>query len=189
MKLMTRAFGALFFALSLSACSTSPSTVYLDPQATLPNSDVGNGKTVAVSVIDARMQNPQAQYAAAQIDPGQDVASVFKTNIKNGLRLNGFETVGANSPAESQMMVKVLSINYGKIVGLTGSSARTQISLEVDANNRSGTFTKNYKASSYSDNYLMVSSPNGSQQVNHAVSAVLNNMFDDPALLGFLARA
>lgn len=188
MKLFTQIFSALFFTTLLSACSTAPSTINLDPQATLPNSDIGNGRTVSVQVIDARPQTLDAQYASAPIDPNQNVAAVFKSNIKNGLRLNGFVTVHNGMPANSQMLVKVLAINYGKTVGLAASSTRTTVALEVDASNPTGTYNKNYKANSYSDTYLTVTSANGSQQVNSAVSAVLNNMFADQSLLVFLAR-
>jgi len=189
MKKLIRNISLLISLGYLSACATPPQTIHLDPQPTIASSSIGSGQTVAVQVTDARPQTLTATYAAAKIDPNQDVVGIFTQQINQGLRQNNFVPVTDNAiTANSTLQVKIMLLNYSSAEGFVSANSKTQTEISVTAyNNKSGTLTKTYRTSNYSDAYLTANNINGSEQVNAAVTQLLNNMFHDQNLLQFLA--
>ena len=174
--------------LLLSACATTnPAVVYLAPQPTIESSDLGGGKQVYIQVVDARPQGVTASYASAKINPGQDVAKVFRAQLIRGLIADNFVPMASPTGKNNLLNVQILLINYGALNGVAATSTQTEVAVSVTVINSSGTFHKTYKAAGYSDNYLVFTHVDASQQVNLAVTNVLDNLLHDPSLLHFLA--
>ncbi len=177
----------IIISILLSACATNPSIVYLDPHPNIIPSNIGGGKPVFIQVEDARPQGIDASYAAATIDTTQNVDNLFTSQLIRGLSAEGFVPMASASATNNVMQVKILLINYGTLAGVAATSTQAQVAMDVTITNSKGTFHKVYKASSYSDNYLVLTHVDASQEVNIAVSNMLENMLHDQQLLMFLA--
>jgi uncharacterized lipoprotein YajG len=180
---MTKLLLALLMILSISAfASSSQPVVELNPQPTIKATSIGHGKDVVVQVIDARAKG----FGNAVIDPAQNVTQVFTEQVNKALRSNGFKpaTVAKNN---NQVVVRILNLDYAVAKGYFGSNSETTVSASVDAKNASGTYSKTYMASAYSDSYLEANKQTPSDQVNTAVNQLMNNIFNDGELLQFLA--
>ena len=173
--------------LLLNACATNPSFVYLDPHPNIDTSNIGGGKPVAIEVEDARPQGVAASYAAAKIDPSQNINNLFTSQLIRGLTAENFVPMASTAATNNVLHVKVLLLNYGALAGVAATSTQSEVAADVTITNSTGTFHKVYKASSYSDNYLVFTQVDASQQVNIAVTNLLDNMLHDQSMLRFLA--
>ncbi len=187
MKKIFYLFTGVIFCVLLNACASNPSFVFLDPQPNIQVADIASGKRVVIQVEDARPQGMEAEYAAAKIDPSQTVNQVFMAQMIRGLTAQGFVPVASTAATNTILKVKVLLINYGTLSGVAATSTRSEVAAAVTVTNSAGTFHKTYRASSYSDNYLQFTHVDASQQVNMAVTNLLENMLNDQSLLRFLA--
>lgn len=176
----------IIMGLLLSACVTNPSFVYLDPHPNIEPANIGGGRPVVIQVEDARPQGMQASYAAAKIDPSQNVENVFTTQLVRALTAQGFVPMASPAATNNILHAKILLVNYGTLSGVAATSTQAEVAMEITVTNSKGTFHKTYRASSYSDNYLVFTQVNASQQVNIAVNNMLENMLHDPSLLAFL---
>lgn len=188
MKKLVYLLSGIILSFLLSACASNPSNVFLDPQPNIQPSDIGGGKRVMIQVEDARPQGVEAEYAAAKIDPSQSVDQVMMVQMVRGLTAHGFVPMASTAATNNVLTVQILLIDYGTLSGVAATSTRSEVSAVVTITNSAGTFHKTYHASSYSDNYLQFTHVNASQQVNMAVSNLLENMLNDPSLLHFLAN-
>jgi len=173
---------AAFALFALTAC-TAPATptISLNPSVTVNSVNIGQGKPVALQVIDGR---PTQGYGAAKFDPNQNIQEIFTREINKGLSRDGF-VVDPSSPA--QLTVKLLAIDYRQLTGIASMNTETFVSADVIAKTPAGTYHKTYNASAYNDNYLRAAKQDPSTQVNLAVSKLLNNILNDGMLMQFLA--
>jgi uncharacterized lipoprotein YajG len=180
---MTKLLLALLMILSITAfASTSQPVVELNPHPTFKATSQGHDKDVVVQVIDARAKG----FGNAVIDPAQNVTQVFTDQVNKALIYYGFKPNTANK-GHTQLVVRILNLDYAVAKGYFGSNSETTVSASVDAKNASGTYSKTYMASAYSDSYLAANKQTPSDQVNTAVNQLLSNIFNDGELLQFLA--
>ncbi len=179
----------LFICLLLAGCSSAiNNTVDLRPQATVNANAIGNGKTVALQVIDERPQTLEAQYKAAKIDSSQNVTELVTNQVTHALTQYGFTPISDVGSSNDQLTVKILKINYLFAKSYVAANAETDVAVKVEAKNKTGTYTRVYRANSYSNQYLSVDSVDPSEQVNEAFNKVLNNLLNDQTLMQFLAK-
>lgn len=169
-------------AFALTAC-TAPATptISLNPSVTVNSVNIGQGKEVALQVVDGR---PTQSYGAAKFDPNQNIQEIFTREINRGLNKDGFVV---SPSSNTQLTVKLLAIDYRQLTGIASMNTETFVSAEVTAKTTGGTYHKTYNASAYNDNYLSASKQDPSAQVNLAVSKLLNNILNDGMLMQFLA--
>lgn len=181
-----RYFAIMLAVILLGGCAQTTNIVSLQPSPSIQSSNIGSGKTVTVSVLDERSQSLDAQYAAAKIDPSQNVSQIFTDQINQGLAAKGFNTTA--TMAANQLTAKIVSINYSAASSYLGQNSQTVVALQVIATNKNGTYSKTYRASSYSDAYLTATRSDAYEQVNNALNKVLTNLLSDQGLLQFLAQ-
>lgn len=174
-------------SLGLTGCvSSSPPVINLQPQINIPSSNIGNGKSVILQVIDGR---PANSYSSAQIEPSQNVAQIFKTQLSQGLQNAGFTLTSMQTGKPlNHITVKILSIDYRTMDGIASSNNEVFVSAKVTVLTASGLYTKIYNASNYNDSYMDAMTVDPSDAVNNAVNQLLNTILSDQKMIGFLAK-
>ncbi len=184
-----RIFGAVILSsLLLSACSTPTAKplVQLYPSSDVQSSTIGNQQLVYVSATDAR---DLSSYSTANINPSQNVSQILTREVSKGLKQQGFKPVTASAGQEEQLQIKLVSLDYRALSGMTSNHTETAVKAEVTATKPSGTtYKKTYTASATNESVLGFSSQTPSSQVNQAVDKLLNNILNDSSLTQFLVK-
>lgn len=177
-----------FLFLLLTGCTSAiNNTVDLRPHATVNASAIGNGKNVALRVFDERPQTLEAKYKQAKISSSEDVVELVTNQVTHGLTQYGFSPVSDTS-ANRELTIKIMKIDYTSAKSYLGDNTETTIAVQAVAKNKTGTYTRTYRATGYSNQYLSVTSVDPSEQVNAAFNKVLSNLLNDQELMAFLAK-
>lgn len=184
-----RIFGVIASLLFLSAC-TSPvirPPIELHPITKVSASTVGHSQPVLVSVTDTRNQD---SYSTANIAAPQNISQIMSDEISSGLKKQGFNPVTTATNQQSQIEIKLITLDYRALSGYVSTNSQSNISAEVTATNISGqVYKKTYNASVTNDSYARISFQTPSAQVNQALDKLLNNILNDSSLIQFLAKS
>jgi uncharacterized lipoprotein YajG len=183
-------FGLIsLMVLSLAACATPQlqSQIVLKPQVEVESMPLGQGKTVAVTVLDKRDQNSESN---AKIDSSQNISQIVSVEINKGLKKYGFNPVPITSQIKTsnQLTVEIQSIDYRSMKSLVASNAEVFVAAKVTATSALGSYSKVYNASSYSDTYLKKAKQDSTEEVNAVFNQLLNNILNDAMLIQFLGK-
>jgi uncharacterized lipoprotein YajG len=180
----------------LTGCSFIPESVNLNPQVNpAPTANVGQGKQVAVQVIDARPDSsiggrPSGFGPAANISLGNNITGVVQQNIENGLSDYGFAAVdyavAPNTPRT--LTLCITGLQYDPRVGLLNGDVYLTSTIEGTANNKGHIYDKVYRASNKKIIFITPTSGQDSDNINRVFSDTLNQILADQALMAFLAR-
>ena len=142
---------------------------------------------VLITVQDSRNAN---NYSNANIDPSQNVGQLLKLAIQSGLQKQGFNIIQNNQDEginDNKLNINLTKLDYKSLSGYWSSNTETLISADVTVKNSAGVmYKKTYNASAYNDDYLTLSSPSPSKQVNEAFNKLMDHILHDTALLQFM---
>jgi len=178
---------------SLAGCAYIDQNLRVTPQVAIEQENIGNGKQVALRVVDDRDQQLIGKrgvqyFPGGKISTNQDLAEVLKNAFIIGLRRKGFEPVGEN---DSNLLIKaeLRSLSYETSMGFfTGGNIGTAV-LKVIASQPSGkTYEKTYRSEKEIRTAFIGSQETNAKVVNDALADALNKVFEDRELLVFLAQ-
>ncbi|MCP4474463.1 MAG: hypothetical protein GY821_07845 [Gammaproteobacteria bacterium] len=191
MKLLTSVL--LVSLLSLAGCAFSPEQVKLQPQVNVQKQNIGEGKQVAVRVIDARPHTDLGGRVSglgptAKISLANDLDKVVKDEVDSGLKNLGFQPVPYSAQAQRRLTVHITNLDYRSRAGFWTANISINSTLEASAVNGDSSYDHVYRGDS--EHRVMVTPTSNSdfQNVNRALSASLDKMLNDQNLMIFLKR-
>jgi uncharacterized lipoprotein YajG len=180
---------------ALTGCAFVPEDIKLQPKPDYSHSHIGQGKKVALRIMDTRPSSAVGGRASGygpaakiNLDSTQMVASVRQA-LSRGLRANDFKVVGGNQPANARLKVRVSAIQYKQRAGFWTGHIDINSSIEGEAsksNNRS--YDKIYRYNSTKDVIFTPTEGGDNKNINRAVSQSLSKLLADKKLLRFLAH-
>lgn len=177
----------------LCACQYIPQDVKIAPTVEVTESNIGQGKLVAVQVLDERENSTIGKRGfgfetGATIATEQNVSQLFQTAVSEGLQRNGFKPVPDNVEAPTNLRVEIRTLNYDVAMGLWTGENSAESAVKVEATNGEARYEKMYRGRSAIRTVFHASQETNTKIINAAINDVLDTMFADRKLLEFLAR-
>lgn len=180
-------------ALLVSGCAYIDQTLRIAPQVNVEEANIGQGKQVALRVVDDRDEQLIGKrgvqyFPGGKISNEQDLAEVLKSALIEGLRKKGFKPVGDNE-SDHLMKAELRSLTYTTSMGFwTGGNIGTAV-VKIIATQPSGkAYERTYRSQKEIRTAFVGSQETNSRVVNEALSEAVSKVFEDRVLLEFLAQ-
>ncbi|MBI5410069.1 MAG: hypothetical protein HZA14_11940 [Nitrospirae bacterium] len=179
----------IFFA---GGCAYMTQTAELNPTLEVKESTIGQGKKVAVEVVDEREdvtlgRRASAYGQAAPITSNQDMVQIFKPRILEGLQKMGFKPISSAENESRSLRVEIRLIQYVSTPSLVTFNSSAKATLGVIAHNAKEIYEKKYRVSSKEIQTIVVpTADKNTALINEAASNVLLELFRDQNLFDFL---
>ncbi len=179
--------------LMLSACAFVSESVPLKPQVNVQPTLSGDGKIIALNIIDARPDSAlggrvTAYGPAAKISLENDLISVVRLEVTKGLAKNGFKVVPYTDNATRKLVVRIIALQYQQRTGFWAGTVIVTSTLEGSANNKGQTYENTYRTE---DEHTVVFTPSADtdiKNINSGLASSLSKLLNDQSLMHFLAR-
>ena len=191
---MVRTLASFFFCIFfVSACAFTPQKASLNPTIDLSESNIGNGKTVALKVIDERPEESlghrgSAFMKGAEITTDQDVASVIYEEISEALQKQGFSTVPFDEKEKRSLKVEIRLIEYYTSTGFWTGGVHTKSALKAIARNGVDTYDKLYRVENEERVIFVPGAEHNEKIINTVIGDAIEEIFNDNQLLTLLAK-
>lgn len=175
----------------VSACAFSPQTADIAPTVNIVPSQVGDGVTVAVRVVDERPSKSlgrrgTAYGAAAEITAAQDLALVIQREVVKALEQKGFVTTDYSDGSDTRLTVEIRLLEYSTSQGFWTGGVHIQGTLKAVAAREGRYFDKIYRSSKEERVGVVPTAQTNEEWINSALGDVLQQMLDDDELIRFL---
>ena len=184
----------LIFLVFLSGCAYIDQNLRVEPQVTIMQENIGQGKKIALRVVDDREDSTIGRRAngygmdSAKISTDQDLVELLKSSFIDGMRKKGFEPVGDNDSNVS-LKVELRSLSYDTSTGLWTAGNIGKAALKILATKESNkTFEKTYRSQNEIRTAFIASQETNAKIINAALSDALNKVFSDNELWDFLIQ-
>lgn len=187
MRRMIRLFLLTTAALLCAACALSPQIVQLDPEIDLvAEAPRGNGRTIALRVIDARADNIVGSrggvYDTAYIRTAPDLVDKVHAALRRGYETLGFRVVAADAPADIALRVELTDFSYEAGGAELVRGVKTGVSVRGTGTQGGRTVTGDYREGAGRDVLLAPSGDTNERRLNEDLSAVLRRLVADRRL-------
>lgn len=177
----------------LAACAFVPEQVQLNPNIHYAKTNIGHGNPVAVRVVDARTSTTvggrASEYGpAGKITIKNNINNVVRKAVYKGLRSNGFKPVDSSNDTARSLTVRISGLQYNQRTGFWVGHIDISAALGVSARNHQKTFEQVYRNSSTQGVMFTPTSDSDHDNINQALSIVLNKLVNDVTLMHFLAK-
>jgi uncharacterized lipoprotein YajG len=174
----------------LSGCAKSH-RVLINPAIPIHNSNIGNGLTVAVKVIDARPSNVISKWQGGfkvrkftVISQG-DLKDIFTTRIRQGLSMLGFSPKNFNLKSTRSLEIEILNIKSRYQEKPPKINIQVKADIKAICNNQGKRISKNFSSRKNRSGISPASFPNESL-LNDNLSEIMGEIFSDPSILSCL---
>lgn len=178
-----------------AACAYAPQDAVLTPNLTLGKIVSANNAPVSLEVVDERSgtvvgtRMTGGAIAGAEIKLAE-ITPLVQEQAKAALMKNEFAPLGANDAADRKLRVEVRAIEMETSRNFFGGKYHPIAAFKVTARNKAEVFEQFYRAdaSRFTGSPGMNTEGKNNRLLSDAVSKAMNEMLNDPALMGFLAR-
>lgn len=182
-----------FLLILLTGCAFVPESIPLQPQVNIPETNLGQGKTVFVAVIDARPDDTlggriTGYGPAASIKLSNNITEIVREQIIKGLSQNGFKPVVNQLGIERKLTVRINSFDYKQRIGLLTGTLIIGCTLEGTVDNKGEHYINVYRAVTQNDIVLTPTSDYDTQHINEVFANSLYKLLSDKQLLKFLTK-
>lgn len=181
---------SLLMAFLLGGCAISPQSISLNPSVTVEQKNIGQGRSVNLSVVDKRAT--KALGSRGGIYAGTALLTIaggpeepIRQELAGALSAYGFNVINAMN-ADINMVVEIETLSYEKTAETYPMLINNNILLKAICNKPEAEFTSRYSANKAQN---MVTTPTVSQNekmINELVSKALTALLNDQRLLDFL---
>lgn len=181
-------FGILIF---ISGCAWVHQTAHLQLNPRIPLSNIGQGISVAVKVVDKRPSQTIGYRGLdsknAQITTEQDVTKLFQQKILEGLARKGFQaTAYAGQPAPL-LNVEIRQIEYTTDMDFWKGTVQAKAALRAICSKNGVTFDRTYLSEKKKTAVEAPRAETNERLINNTISEVVQRLFEDDQLVSFLA--
>lgn len=193
----TRNLILILAALVASGCAFTPQTVVIEPTVEVAAGNIGDGRRVNVYAVDERTtteigRRGTGMMRGAAITTEQDMATVFADEIVKGLTAMNFDAVKVNSQSAATsgalLRVDIRSVEYETSMGFWTGGVHVRGSMKATATRDDRSYDQIYRVDEEKRVMVVPGADANAEQINATVSAVLQEMFNDPELFKFLAE-
>ena len=187
---------SLYLVLLLSlmgGCAMTPQKVVLYPDILVIGSEVGKGKTVALTVTDARADKVLG-YRTTRLDKDSviltdsDITKVTQERIYEGLKKYGFNVNVVSGDTQRSLKVEVVTIHYSAPTGSWTGGIRTIARLKAFVKNGSTTYENLYEITNNETVIIPPSQGKNEELINKPLADVLERLLKDQKLIALLAK-
>ena len=178
--------------MPLLRCAFVDEEIMLRPVSDVPPSSIGQGRQIALTVVDERSSTLIGQRGpdgTADIRSVQDVRRVVDGVLNQGLQNQGFVPVQSTGVEPVMLKVEVRDLVYEVADRLPLPEPRVNAALKVVAQNGDRSFEQLYRTQTATESFLPPTAAEDSQLINRALSDVIDRVLSDRQLLEFLAEA
>ena len=190
MKLIATLFGLCL----ISACAVTPMSVELEPNTSVLASDIGNGQTVYLSVVDERTQTQignrgGAAFKGAKITLNEDLSAVVQVALSEMLLTKGFDIAFDESNTQKpSLRVDIRGLEYSTSTGFWTGGVQVTAALKATANGELGNYDNFYRYDNEDRVVVVPGADSNNKRINAALNFVLHRLVSDRKLLEVLAQ-
>jgi uncharacterized lipoprotein len=184
----------LIFLLSLlGGCALAPQTVLINPDVQVLGSQVGKGKTVGLTVTDARADKVLG-YRTTRLDKDSiiltdsDVENVVQEKIYDGLKKYGFDVEVVPADAPLLLRVEILTLQYSTPTGSWFGGIRTLAKLKAFVKNGGTTYENLYEVENNARVPIRPDQEKNEELINKTLADVLQRLLKDQKLIALLTK-
>lgn len=173
-----------------SGCAFQKQAIQLKPKVEVVTSNVGNSKPTMINVADERPRATLGTRGVSgigeQLTVEGDLVQIVRSAIDDGLKRQGFFTDG---PLENQLRVEIRNLDYTVNSGFWAGKLNVEFLLKgicIKGNNRP--YEQIYRGEFRENIQVVQGEAANNTYVNTAVSAAINGLLGDKALLSCLAQ-
>ncbi len=181
----------LGLAALVAGCGFSPITTHVEPRVDLAPSRIGQGRSVLLTVRDARTersvgQRQQGLVRGARIELDAPLEAIVARSVADTLERQGFRVVG-DEPADAALTIEVEDLSYRASGGVIGASATSRAALSITGSSGDRRYAQSYAVAD-EDRMTVASGEHYSgARLSAILSETLRRMLTDRALLAILA--
>lgn len=178
--------------LLVGGCAFQQQRVILQPELRMLPSEIGQGKSVAVKVVDERPEKDFGHRGSvygkmAKISSNQDVAAVIRVKVEEGLKRSGFQPEPWKEESPRSLRVEIRFIEYSTSAGYWTGGVHTKSTLKAISSNGGKLYENIYRVENEERVMVVPFADENEKSINDIVSLALQKMFNDTELLTFLA--
>lgn len=192
----------LVLASLMVGCGLSPQTVALRPVLNVPSPAIGQGRSLALVVVDRRATpafgSRGGVYDTALITPLTDVAAAVRKALAERLQASGFviqATEAQNRVAAALALhVEINKIDYRIIGPAIGSPVVNDVQVKALLNatlrsaNAGRSLSGTYQAASFRRVAAYPSAADNADLLNKVVATALQQLLQDPKMIDLLRQ-
>ncbi len=189
-KILTISALALF--VILSGCANSH-RILINPSIPIHNSNIGNGLTVAVKVVDSRSSNVISKWQGGfkvrkftVISQG-DLKDIFTTRVRQALSMLGFAPKNFTLKSERTLELEILNIKSRYQENPPKINIQVKADIKAICNNQKKRVSKNFSSRKNRSGISPASFPN-ENLLNDNLSEIMGKIFSDPAIISCLSH-
>ena len=192
MNILVKSASLVLATAFLAGCAWVPQKVTIAPKLEVPASNLGNGATVIVKVLDSR---PSARIGyrgldskGAEITSDQDLASIFQQKIIEGLTQQGFKAVPASEAPARVLKVEIRALQYTTDMEFWQGSVRTKAAIQAYSKANDYIYDQLYVAEREEHAVEAPRAKTNASLINGVISDVLQRLLIDQKLSRVLAN-
>lgn len=190
---MNKSVSFVFLVSLLGGCAMTPQKVHLYPDVPVIGSEVGKGKTVALTVTDARADKVLG-YRTTRLDKDSviltdsDVTKVVQERIYEGLKKYGFNVNVVSGDAPVLLKVEIQTMQYSAPTGSWTGGIRTLARLKASVKNSGTTYENLYEITNNETVIIPPSQGKNEELINKTLGDVLQRLLKDQKLIALVAK-
>lgn len=183
----------LSLSLLLTACALSPQQVTINPKLESSKSNIGEGRTLYLEVVDNRGKEAIGSRGGlyketSLITPANDLADAILQASSRKLREMGFVVQGMpGASADIRILVDKLSYRDPEKSSV-GFEVELESLLRVEATQNGDQYSGRYQVKNTKTYATVPGRDRNEEMINETLSEVLQRLFNDPKLLAFTLR-
>lgn len=190
-----RSRSLLLFALPLflCACALSPQQVTIKPTLKPESSNIGEGRTLSVEVVDERASDVIGSRGGMYKDTSlitlaNDLPAAIRDAAVKQFQAMGFKVQsGPGASADIRIAVDTLSYSDPESSSV-GFEVALESVLRVEARQNGDTYNGRYQVKTTKTYATVPGRERNEEMINETLSGALQRLFSDPKLLAFTLR-
>jgi uncharacterized lipoprotein YajG len=192
MKVLSNSLLLVALLLLQSGCAFTPQTADVQVEVQVVESNEGGGAPINLRVVDERTnqiigRRGTGAMKGAEITSTKPLDVTFHEAIADGLTKKGFVIVDDTTNAHS-LRVDIRSFEYDVSMGFWTGGVHTNAALKATAKRGSEDYDNIYRFEGEKRIVFVPGADKNTQMINEMANGVLQEMFADNALMGFLAQ-
>ncbi|WP_372749724.1 YajG family lipoprotein [Litorivivens sp.] len=186
-------FSLVSLSLLLGACALSPQQVTINPTLEPSKSNIGEGRTLYLEVVDNRGKEAIGSRGGlykdtSLITPANDLADAILAASTRKFREMGF-VVQTMPLASADIRIVVDTLSYrDPEKSSVGFEVELESLLRVEATQNGDSYTGRYQVKNTKTYATVPGRDRNEEMINETLSAALQRLFSDPKLLAFTLR-
>ena len=178
------------FVLIISGCAYVPHSLNLSINNTNPPSNIGEGLSIYINVIDDRDSEIIGKRGVSNIGgsiTANQLMPIFETAIINGFKNKSF-TINANDDADVSIQIKLRAFKYMVSQGFWTGGEDISVVINAEAKNSGANFQKTYRFSNEERIVFIAEGSGLDRNLNNALNITISELLNDKELDNFLSK-